>query len=466
MKRLLFLTMFGCTGKTEPALDTESGDDPVVESDDSASECSPYPWASSVAGEAVDSMSGAQISDHETAQQLATSIVEESHVAAVVWREDTRYYVRTASEETYFSRTRDADGNWSLQWADAPPLNTDPMADTTLAQELGHSNSSGIVYPDHGYEEGDTRLSFPSLEEATYPHIKRRFSSLFDGINSPNMAVILAPYANGGMGSHGDASATQSRAPLVLRGPGVKAGIVNHAANHVDIAPTVAGLLGVQPVVGVDGRTGRWTSNQMLAWQDGEVLTDAMDEQCAYGAAKHALVLILDGLNHNEMVDGIESGRYPNLARIADAQAAIFAGGSIVGWPSFSLPGHVSIYTGAWQGHHGMVSNSFYDRETTESGPGVSLPEMLANREAGRRAMDQYLSSDVETLFEAVGRSSADAVVASINELTTRGVTWDPAGAAPSPPTDIAVYALADEAALLQVSHLFEEVGPPTLMAV
>ena len=36
----------------------------------------------------------------------------------------------------------------------------------------------------------------------------------------------------------------------------------------------------------------------------------------------------------------------------------------------------------------------------------------------------------------------------------------------PAPPTDIAVYALADEAALLQVAHVFEVAGPPSLMAV
>jgi phosphonoacetate hydrolase len=467
VKHLLFLTILGCSGKSDRDVDTENGDDPITDGDDSASECLQYPWLTAVAGEAIESIPGAQVEDHEFAQQLANTIVEEPHIAAVLWREASQYYVRTASIETHFSRTRDADGNWSLMWADTPPLNTDPMADTTLGQELGHANPAETVYAEHGYEEGDTRLSFPSIEDASFPHLKRRFSSLFDGANSPNMAVVLAPYASGGMGSHGDASATQSRAPLVLRGPGVKAGTLAVAANHVDIAPTVAGLLGVEPVTGVDGRSGRWTSGQMLAWQDGEVLTDAMDEQCAYGAAKHALVLILDGLNHNEMMDGVAAGRYPNLARIADDRAAIFSGGSVVGWPSFSLPGHVSIFTGAWQGHHGMVSNSFYDRETGESGPGVSLAEMLANREAGRRAMDQYLSSDVETLFEAVARSSPDGVIASVNELTTRGVTWNPAGSSmPAPPTDIAVYALADQAALLQVSHLFEEVGPPTLMAV
>ncbi len=467
MKYFLFMVAVGCSAKPSKQVDTHGEGDTVDGGGDSAIDCVAYPWQSAVAGEAIAPMDGAQIEDHEAAQQLASTIVEQPHVAAVLWREADDYHVRTASVATHFSRTRDEGGNWSLEWADSSPLNTDPMIDTTLAQELGHSNPEGTTYPEHGYGEGDGRLSFSTVEEGSFPFLKRRFSSLFDGANSPNMAVLLAPYAAGGVGSHGDASATQSRAPLVLRGPGVKAGVLEVAANHVDVAPTVAGLLGVEPVTGVDGRSGRWTTGQMLAWQDGQVLSDALDEQCAYGAAKHALVLILDGLNHNELMDGVVAGRYPNLARIVDEHAAIFSGGSVVGWPSFSLPGHVSIFTGAWQGHHGMISNSFYDRETGGSGPGISLSEMLANRDAGRRAMDQYLSPDVETLFEAVARSSPEGVIASINELTTRGATWDPTAALPpAPPTDIAVYALADEAALLQVAHVFEVAGPPALMAV
>jgi hypothetical protein len=341
------------------------------------------------------------------------------------------------------------------------------MVDSTLLDELSHGNPEGTSYPDHGYGDGDPRLSFPDLERGSYPYLMRRFASLFDGKNAPDMAVVLAPYASGGMGSHGDADATQSRAPLVLRGPGVRAGRVNEAANHVDIAPTVAGLLGVDPVTGVDGRTGRWTSGQMLAWQDGDVLVDALEDTCAYGAAEHAVVMILDGFNHNELMNGVAEGRYPNLARIADEQAAVFAGGSVVGWPSFSLPGHVSIFTGAWQGHHGMISNSFHVRETGESGPGIGLSEMLANRAAGEAAMDMYLSREVETLFEAVARSTPDSVIASVNELTNRGANWDPgAEGPPPPPTDIAIYALADEAAVLQISNLFSEVGPPGLLGV
>jgi phosphonoacetate hydrolase len=437
---------------------TETGDDEAA--------CAPYPWDEREAGDAIDTPVGPQVDDVAAAAARAASFVERPHTAAAIWRDGDTYKVVTPRGATQFSRTRDADGDWVLAWADEPPLNTDSMVDVTLADALSHGNPSGTDYSAHGYAADDPRLSFASLADTAYPNLMRRFSSLFDGEDAPGMAVLLAPYAKGGVGSHGDADGAQSRAPLVIRGPGVLPGRVPAAANHVDIAPTVAGLMGVNPVRGVDGRTGRWTENQMMRWQDGAVLTEAIEETCAYGAATYGLVIVLDGLNHTELLDGIEAGRYPNLARIVDEQAAIFEGGSVVGWPSFSLPGHVSIFTGAWQGHHGLISNSFVDQSTGETGPGAGLSEMLLSPETASAVMAEYLSSDVETVFEAVARSRPGARLAAVNELTTRGANLGAmSGKTPPPPTDLSVYTLADEYGVAQAAALFAE-GVPDFMAI
>jgi len=434
---------------------------------DSEAACPPYPWDELVPSDPIETPVGAQADEPAAAAALAESLVARSHTAAAVWREGDQYKVVTAAGTTAFGRDRDVDGNWTLTWSDAAPLNTDPMVDTNLAASLSHGNPAGTEYADHGYSVDDERLSFPDVSAGAYPHFMRRFSSLFDGEDAPDMAVVLAPYAKGGMGSHGDADASQSRAPLVFRGPGVKPGRISSAANHVDVAPTMAGLMGVSPVRGVDGTTGRWTDNQMMRWQDGAVLTSVMQDDCAYGAAEYGLVVILDGLNHNELHDGLASGRYPNLARIVDEEAAVFEGGSVVGWPSFSLPGHVSLLTGAWQGHHGLISNSFLDRSEGISGPGVGLQDMLLNIENANRVMATYLSEDVETLFEAVGRTRSGATLASVNELTTRGANWTGAlSPLPPPPTETTVYSLADELGIGRVGVLFEEHGVPELLAL
>ena len=453
----------------EPQVVTDGGEtrtDDTSEDTEPAA-CPPHPWNDRTPLEPIETPVGAQVSDPASAAERASAFVERDHTAAAIWREADRYQVVTAAGQTSFRRARDADGNWVLTWSGDAPFNTDSMADNTFDSATSHGNPAGTDYPEHGYSEGDPRLSFPSAESGTYPDLMRRFSSLFDGEDAPDMALLLAPYANGGMGSHGDADVAQSRAPLVFRGPGIRPGRLDAAANHVDVAPTVAGLMGVSPVRGVDGNTGRWTENQMMRWQDGEVLTSILQESCAYGAASYGLVLLLDGLSHTELLDGISDGRYPNLARIVDDRAAIFDGGAIVGWPSFSLPGHVSLFTGVWQGHHGLISNSFLDRSTGEHAPGVGLREMLLNIENAHEVMRNYLSPDVETLFEAVGRSRTDPVLASINELTTRGATWTGAlTPLPPPPSDTTVYSMADELGVGRATMLVEENGVPDLMAL
>jgi hypothetical protein len=414
---------------------------------------------------------GVSVDEQETADTLSTALLLDAGVAAVFWREQggERYVVRTPGTTAAFTRARDADGDLTLAWEGESPLRDDPMADPDLATALSHGNPQGTAYPAQGYDEGDPRLSFPTMEDASYPRLMRRISQIFDSPSSPDMGIALAPYANGGIGSHGSMSLAQSRAPLVLRGPGVKPGSYALAADHVDIAPTVAGLLGVDPVGGVDGSVGRWVEGQMLKWQDGRVLDEVLVEDCAHGAAPRAVVIILDGMNHAELLDGVAEGRAPNLGRILDAQAAVLEGGAITGWPTFSLPGHYSVHTGTYQGHHRLLSNSFEDRSTGESAPGIDLSAALADPVAGAAALEAYLSSEVETIFEAVARTFPDAVTATINELTFRGASWSPleTGGPPPPPSEgYLAYSLADEAAVLRVAYMLDEVGPPTYMAL
>ena len=88
--------------------------------------------------------------------------------------------------------------------------------------------------------------------------------------------------AGGGVGSHGGMSLAQSRVPLLMHGPGLVDATVELPVRAVDIAPTVAALLGVTPVAGV--QDGFEATNLMLAYQDGRVLDELLASRCSYGA--------------------------------------------------------------------------------------------------------------------------------------------------------------------------------------
>lgn len=456
---LLLLSLLACPGPKAPDTATDTG--PT---------CPPAPWATQPAGEPLDGWPGEGVAavEEADARAVAGSMLADPGVAAVFWREEGTdvYRVVGAATEATFTRTRDADANWTFSWSGDAPLWDDPTAVPTLAEELAAgSNPAGTSYPDQGYDAGDVRLSFLETAEASFPFLAPRIAQIFDAADAPDLGWVLAPYAAGGLGTHGNLSAAQSRAPLVLRGPGVVAGTWDVEARLVDVAPTVAGVLGVAEVEGVDGLHGIHRPGLMLAWQDGRVLDEILDGGCAYGAASYAVVFVFDGLSHTELRDAVETWRLPNFARVADGSHALLGFGAVTGWPSLSLPGHVTVHTGTWSGHHGMLSNDWIHRADGLAAPGADLSTLLASASDATAAMDTYLSPDVETLFEAVGRSFPGALTASINELTFRGATWSRLGGTatkgPADSTD-----LADEAGVAQAVWLFDEEGPPRYLAM
>ena len=371
-----------------------------------------------------------------TAEEIAADLLADPTVAMVYWREDNnsiydRYIVKTAHQETYFERNPDIQAQQNLDsrwiWNEELDLLQDPMAFLDLESELGlGSNPNSAELPEYGYEEEDERLSFVETEDASWPFLADRIAQVFDGQHAPDMAYTLAPHARGGVGAHGGLTIFQSRSPLVMFGPGIQGGAIQKAVRHIDVAPTLAALLGMETIEGVQGSTMHMSTGMFLRWQDGVVLEDALEE-CAYGKAKNVVVFILDGLNNAEFYAAMQRQELPNLARIYNENSAYWTGGAIVGWPSFSMPGHVSLHTGTYQGHHGMYCNQFWDRERADIAPtDGSLADLLApgNESRARETFDMYMSEEIETMFEAVHRNFPNVETASINELTFRGASW------------------------------------------
>jgi predicted AlkP superfamily pyrophosphatase or phosphodiesterase len=207
----------------------------------------------------------------------------------------------------------------------------------------------------------------------------------------------------------------------------------------VDIAPTVAWMLGLDPAVVMPAAQGR-----VLDSAFGERPIDAVEPH-----ANRAIVLIFDGNNsvriHDLSADCDEAScatpeNLPVAAirslmlRDTDARSDVPVGtlasfGSISGYPSVTFPNHNVVGSGAYPGHHGIVDNRYYERDIeTERNP----IDMQDPRNPLYFFTSGLLRSDFETLHEAVHRAFGDwspsnpagAFTASVNEPSARGADF------------------------------------------
>jgi phosphonoacetate hydrolase len=209
-------------------------------------------------------------------------------------------------------------------------------------------------------------------------------------------------------GQHGALDVVQSRAPLFFAGPGIAPGRYRIAARHVDIAPTIAHLMGFPRIEGIDNAGSRSPATY-LARQDGRALTEIAGD----GRPARVYLILLDGLSNSELLFQLahHTDDIPNIAWLA-ARSAFLTRGSTVNFPSITWPSHSAILTGAWSGHHDVVNPTFYLRESRETIPA----------QGNIFDTERYLSPRVETLYEAFKRVfGADALTASIHEPQGRG---------------------------------------------
>jgi arylsulfatase A-like enzyme/Flp pilus assembly protein TadD len=102
----------------------------------------------------------------------------------------------------------------------------------------------------------------------------------------PTLFVIAGDHGEG-LGDHGElnhglfAYDVTQHVPLLFSGPGVKPEVVEQPASLVDLAPTLLGLLGIEPPEGMDGSASPKGPVYMEAWQLAE----------RYGVAPHRAVV-------------------------------------------------------------------------------------------------------------------------------------------------------------------------------
>jgi phosphonoacetate hydrolase len=198
---------------------------------------------------------------------------------------------------------------------------------------------------------------YPTRRENAYPFAFEQVAQLFDHHAAPDLCVIHSAAHNwedqgGHRGEHGSLDVVQARAPFVVAGKGVRTdGLVPRAGRLVDVAPTVAELLGLVPLE--DGN--------FVRGQDGDAREDVLD--LAGGRPRHLVGFLWDGTNPNVLHAMAAAGETPNVARLIEMGTS-YAHGAMAGLPTVTLANHTSILTGRLPGHHGILNNAWYERRT------------------------------------------------------------------------------------------------------
>ena len=296
-----------------------------------------------------------------------------------------------------------ADGRHEVLAGVDPVPDTDPMAFLPYEREL---------------EAPGPRVS----SDNAYPYAAQRILSLFaDRDRSPDLAIVHTPRHHfpdegGHAGEHGSLDVIQSRAPLVMSGPGVRAlGLVDDHARLVDVGPTLAVLAGVPEQDLVDS---------LGAPLDGQVLAPYLERHPADGAAApatpHQRVVGVrwDGAHCGELLAMARSGELPGVARLIEHGLAL-TGGAVAEFPSVTLTNHTSILTGVGPGRHGVLGNVFYDRSTGE--------RVVPNDAGTWHRSAQWLRPSVRTVFEMVNDhvpKGDSPRTASVDEAIDRGADY------------------------------------------
>ncbi|MGO9606982.1 MAG: alkaline phosphatase family protein [Candidatus Binataceae bacterium] len=355
---------------------------------------------------------GLDPNQHESGDRAILALLKDTRAAdevdLVATFRDGAYEVWSRRGMVRFKRYADASGSLRFEEVDLigenPIANQDPFAVSTIDEELDAARRSGNSHD-------DPNRAFFEPHVLTHPHAYERIAQVFDSPRGPDLIVSPKAYAYGIQpGQHGAIDVVQSRSPLVFAGPGVRPGRFTLAARHVDIAPTIARLMGFPEIDG-RGPTGA-PARVMLKRQDGVSLEELVADDSA-AAPGLVYLILLDGLSHTELLWQLENNRaeIPALAALVD-RGAILTHGSIVNFPSITWPSHSTIMTGAWCGHHDVVNPTFHLREQRETVP----------IQGNFFEMEHYLCPEVETLYEVFKRVlGSEVITASIHEPQGRG---------------------------------------------
>lgn len=444
-------------------------------------------------------MAGIDAWERAAFDTLRDAVLEDPgvHFVATFDHEANAYVVAGGPPEARsslsFRRVAEADGvSWEVTAGKVaaifPSEDPDVLGDYQgLLDAFENPGSADLTA--HGYTADDARVGFLPASVQSYPLALERLAALFDALDAPDLAVARFPWAGGGVGTHGGLSVLQSRATLIVSGAGARAGVViDGAALLADVPPTALAALRA-PATGGVGRDGVYDSGLMLQRQDGRVLQEALAED-ACERPEHVIIVLFDGLMGSEIAHqvldagpdtGSADADVPTFRALA-AEGVVYRHGAVANYPSMSGPGHMTAGAGTWSGHHNIIGNAIFQRETqTLANPFELLVDVQAviNDPSGVFALyDAVIDPDVETLAMAAHRALGEwdpvagtgAYVAVFNEISFVGAdihTLDFLAAGSNPTAVTAIEAaLGDNLAVLQVEEVVgdETLAVPTIL--
>ena len=249
-----------------------------------------------------------------------------------------------------------------------------------------------------------------------YPYAAQRILSLFgDADRSPDVAVVHTPRhyfpdEGGHAGEHGSLDVIQSRAPLVMSGPGVAPlGFVDDHARLVDVAPTLAVLSrGAGGGPARRRRCGARRSGAHGIPRTAARRGSGAGSSGSSGTARTAATCCTSR----------EAGELPGVARLVERGLAL-RGGAVAEFPSVTLTNHTSILTGVGPGRHGVLGNVYYDRATRRAGRAQQRRDLAPQRGVA--------APGVRTVFEMVNDhvpQGDSPRTASVDEAIDRGADY------------------------------------------
>jgi hypothetical protein len=280
----------------------------------------------------------------------------------------------------------------------------DPLGDRATDRFVGH--------------DVERAGRFPDRTANAYPHAHDSVAQFFDGPHAPDLVVTHTAdhLVEDHLGQHGSLGVVQARAPFIAAGAGVRSlGVVDRSTRIVDVAPTVARLLGIDPHPAGIGPTGERRADALLARQDGDPVEEVLDGT----TAEHVVVFLLDGCNANLLHDVVDAGEAPNLAALIGRGTA-YRHGAMASLPTATLANHTTAVTGAHPGHSGILHNTWWDRRDDATPDLLSMEQMFHGM--------RHLDPRVETLYQALTRSRPDAFSSATFEFCDTGADFSSFG--------------------------------------
>ena len=338
------------------------------------------------------------MTDHETSLRRAEAVLTDpsmtGEVDTVLRRVDGGY--RAASSRGSVDFRRGDDGAIEvLTTTDVNPLANEAFDHrTTVADELHDP--------------------WAPLGDHATPYAMDSVAQYFDSPHAPDLTILHAPTHrfHGNAGEHGSLAAIQARAPFVAAGPGIVArGVIDEHLRAVDVAPTLAALLGCAPVDGHDG-LGNPRAGVRLKIQDGDERRELLDPDVR---PDHVVAFLWDGCNPQALHEAAARGDAPRVAHLIE-RGTSYRHGVLSSLPTATLANHMTQNTGVHPGRSGVLHNTWWDRGREEVVDLLDLRQMLDARD--------HLRADIETIHEALHRCEPDARSVATYEYGDRGADW------------------------------------------